>query len=1027
MVVATAALGFAIGTRAPEGLRTAGKAAGAVVGAAAGAAAARKLQEERVSVAGAVLHNLLVEQGPGRLQRADVAGLADRMGIDFGRALVDELKAAYDAYLQAVLPPGDAPLKGDEAEKLRAFKDALGLADEDAAPVHIDAGRRLMRSRLEAGSRGADFEQRRALQKLIYVSTLVFGDQKAAFLLPWRRVFGMSDAQLYIARRDNAKALFRSLLEARGGGLPADRGALAEVRAAQQRVRLEDDAAAEAVKEAARATAESMLDRGLECLKRRTRVRDHSDALQAVWEVLSYSRALASLAGDPELPPGLGPVSVYGGRLNANGTRRDLRELYRVYLEETLRRGGRFSEQLERDAVDSQKVLGLGVKEAREMRDDIVSKAYRRLLREEFTSGRLDAAASKAAVLGELCERLGFDAEAAAALHRQLYRERLEALLAADKRIDDKGAEELDRLRRLLCIKRADVQQIQREICGRVYQQVVEDAMNAGIERFGFADREAVRRSQRDLRLEPALAREVLSNAARKAFQAYIGRSRNKRDRLEAAKELKGLVFFSNIVVAALLEDVQKDEAAAAKDKAAAAEDAQKAIADMMVQAQAQMAKDTSAAEPDASGAEAAAEEEESADDARAAALEEAMELLAQARAEAARGARGRNDAEDQASEATAASAEDVAEAAEASAQAEAATVASDGKAPATLRKSQEAAAKCADGEEVGSTGVVMRSQKEITLKEDLDVRDRLDIYRNFLLYCMSGDVVALPMGSTVVVERDASEFARLSQLGDILGLNPLEISSVHSQLAEQAFRNQVQQAIGGGASLTKEKADYLSEMREKMGLSKEAAEKVIKGVQNQHLISGLQASKATGALTLQKVLDMKDAGVEVSSFVSEELRANLYAQELAKVLGDGSGDFDAERYVNELPRELGLPQRRATAAVEALTKDRKRTVLVQAISFLRQRKLAEAVKALNNLLAANKALPSERPVQWDAKEELSDLFSVYVGREHSHEKQAAMQHLLGLPDSDANALKDLVASGSFKLEQDAEEEASFF
>lgn len=63
-----------------------------------------------------------------------------------------------------------------------------------------------------------------------------------------------------------------------------------------------------------------------------------------------------------------------------------------------------------------------------------------------------------------------------------------------------------------------------------------------------------------------------------------------------------------------------------------------------------------------------------------------------------------------------------------------------------------------------------MKSQKEITLRDDLELRDRTDIYRNFLLYCMSGDTVALPMGSTVVVERDASEFARLSQLGDILG-----------------------------------------------------------------------------------------------------------------------------------------------------------------------------------------------------------------------------------------------------------------
>ncbi len=72
-------------------------------------------------------------------------------------------------------------------------------------------------------------------------------------------------------------------------------------------------------------------------------------------------------------------------------------------------------------------------------------------------------------------------------------------------------------------------------------------------------------------------------------------------------------------------------------------------------------------------------------------------------------------------------------------------------------------------------------------------------------------------------------------------------------------------------------------------------------------------------------------------------------------------------------------------------------------------------------------ALPSERPVQWDAKEELADLFSVYVGREHNADKQTAMQHVLGLSDSDASDLKSLVDSGSFKLEQEADEEASFF
>ena len=46
---------------------------------------------------------------------------------------------------------------------------------------------------------------------------------------------------------------------------------------------------------------------------------------------------------------------------------------------------------------------------------------------------------------------------------------------------------------------------------------------------------------------------------------------------------------------------------------------------------------------------------------------------------------------------------------------------------------------------------------------------------------------------------------------------------------------------------LSKEKADQLAEVRDKMGLSKEAAEKIIKGVQNQHLISGLQVRQTPG------------------------------------------------------------------------------------------------------------------------------------------------------------------------------------
>ena len=90
----------------------------------------------------------------------------------------------------------------------------------------------------------------------------------------------------------------------------------------------------------------------------------------------------------------------------------------------------------------------------------------------------------------------------------------------------------------------------------------------------------------------------------------------------------------------------------------------------------------------------------------------------------------------------------------------------------------------------------------------------------------------------------------------------------------------QAQQILQTG-TLTKENTEYLSGMRDKMGLSKEQAEKIIKGVQNQRLIGGLEAAKNTGSLSLQKVLDMKESGVEIDSFISEEMRLNLYTKEV--------------------------------------------------------------------------------------------------------------------------------------------------
>ena len=49
-------------------------------------------------------------------------------------------------------------------------------------------------------------------------------------------------------------------------------------------------------------------------------------------------------------------------------------------------------------------------------------------------------------------------------------------------------------------------------------------------------------------------------------------------------------------------------------------------------------------------------------------------------------------------------------------------------------------------------------------------------------------------IGCAVTTDRDPAEFARLSQLGDILGLGPMDINVVHNEFAERAFNENVKQ-----------------------------------------------------------------------------------------------------------------------------------------------------------------------------------------------------------------------------------------
>ena len=66
-----------------------------------------------------------------------------------------------------------------------------------------------------------------------------------------------------------------------------------------------------------------------------------------VSRILQFNRQLEGLKGVGELVPGVGRTSVWGGKYDSasgEGKSRDLRDLFKVYIEERLRRDGEITE-----------------------------------------------------------------------------------------------------------------------------------------------------------------------------------------------------------------------------------------------------------------------------------------------------------------------------------------------------------------------------------------------------------------------------------------------------------------------------------------------------------------------------------------------------------------------------------------------------------------------------------------------------------------------------------------------------------
>ncbi|KAJ6745166.1 PROTEIN TIC110 CHLOROPLASTIC [Salix purpurea] len=906
------AAGYGLGTKFGGGSRNLALGGAAVAGA-AGGAVVFALNSAVPEVAAINLHNYVSGfDDPTQVSKEEIEGIAKKYGVSKqDEAFNAELCDLYSMFVSSVIPPGGEELTGNEVETIINFKNALGIDDPDAASMHVELGRRIFRQRLETGDRDGDVEQRRAFQKLIYISTLVFGEA-SSFLLPWKRVFKVTDSQVEIAIRDNAQRLYFSKLKSVVKDIDVEQ--LVSLRQAQISYRLSDELAEDLFRQHTRKLVEKNISAALDRLKSRTRtVQDVVKVVEELDKILAFNNKLISLKNHEDAASfacGVGPVSVSGGKYDSEREKDDLKLLYRAYVTDALS-GGRMEEHKLAALNQLKNIFGLGKREAESITLDITSKVYRKRLAQGVSSGDLEFSDSKAAFLQNLCEELHFDPQKATEIHEEIYRQKLQQC-AADGVLSDEDVKALTRLRVMLCIPQHTIDAAHSDICGSLFEKVVKDAIASGVDGYDADVKKAVRKAAHGLRLTRESAMSIAGKAARRIFLNFVKQARMAENRTEGAKALRKLIAFNSLVVTELVADIKGESS------------------------------DTPPEEPSKVEDKKIEEEDEWGDEEW-----ESLETLKK------------------------------------------------------IRPSEEIAAK------MGKPG-----QTEINLKDDLSERERADLYKTYLLYCLTGEVTRIPFGAQITTKKDDSEYLLLNQLGGILGLTVKEIVEVHRSLAEQAFRQQAEVILADG-QLTKARIEQLNELQKQVGLPPEYAQKVIKNITTTKMAAALETAINRGRLNMKQIRELKEASIDFSSMISEKLRENLHKKTVDEIFSSGTGEFDEEEVYEKIPIDLNINAEKAKGVVHELARSRLSNSLIQAVALLRQRNQQGVVSTLNDLLACDKAVPSE-PLTWEVPEELADLYTIYMKNNPAPEKLCRLQYLLGISDSTATALgetKDSVFS----------------
>ena len=328
----------------------------------------------------------------------------------------------------------------------------------------------------------------------------------------------------------------------------------------------------------------------------------------------------------------------------------------------------------------------------------------------------------------------------------------------------------------------------------------------------------------------------------------------------------------------------------------------------------------------------------------------------------------------------------------------------------------EEAEKEAAREKEIAYAKLMARGQRTITLKGSIEEDDAARMYRTYFTQLLQGQRQSTKFNTDALVAYGPEDFAKLQVFADLVGLTPEKVTGIQSDMAERTFTQNVQQIFADPTNSNEERMREVNRVRIMLGLSQEKADECLKGLSIDQGNASVQDLLGKGQLTQAKVRELVEYGTDVAGALDMRARLQVYRRGLEAAVATGTGAFDRGAMLKQMPKDIGMRELEQERVLkEVISKDRKRTLLVQAVSSLRQGKALEALVALNNLIACFRALPGES-LAWSSAKEQDSAFSLLVSKDSDADKAAVLQQALGLGDERAAKIRAAVASEGFSV-----------